>query len=57
MNEINCIKKDQSLTHATKNSLDVGIVALNFAGEDRRRRRSVAHILLQRTKLLHRLLF
>ena len=32
MNEINCIKKDQSLIHVTKNFLDFGIVPLNFAG-------------------------
>ena len=32
MNEINCIKKDQSLIHETKDLLDFGIVALNFAG-------------------------
>ena len=40
MNEINCIKKDQSLIHATKNFLDVEIVgvALNFAGKDRVKR-------------------
>ena len=41
MNEINCIKKDQSLIHETKNFFDFGIVALNFAGEDRERRHSV----------------
>ena len=35
MNEINSIEKDQLLTHATKNFLDFGIVALNFAEEDR----------------------
>ena len=40
MNKINCNKKDQSLIHATKNFLDFGIVALNFAGEDRERRHS-----------------
>ena len=32
MKEINCIKKDQSLIHATKNFVDFGIVYLNFAG-------------------------
>ena len=39
MNEINCMKKDQSLIHATKKfSRCWGIVALNFAGKDREKR-------------------
>ena len=53
MNEINCIKKDQSLIHATKNFLDFGIVALNFAGEGRERRRSVIHILRAFGEITH----
>ena len=53
MNGINYIKKDQSLIHAIKNFLDFGIVALNFAGEDRERRHSVIHILLAFGEITH----
>ena len=37
INEINCIKKDQSLIHSTKTSSILGIVALTFAGVRRAR--------------------
>ena len=53
MNEINCIKKDRSLIHVTKYFLDLGIIALNFAGEDRGRRHSLIHILLAFDEITH----